>query len=109
MTTTAEREQRTTEEELVRQARLKDLRTRWFWRIAGYVVFIGRWEFVSGRVLEEALLPGPIRVIQTLGDLWGDERVIPAFQATLGRLFLGFGLSFIIGTIPLLLPLVPLM
>ena len=92
-------DQRTTEEELVRQARLKDLRTRWFWRIAGYVVILGLWEFISGRVLEEALLPGPIRIVQTFGELWADGRVLPAFQATLVRLFVGFGLSFIVGSI----------
>lgn len=99
MATTIEQQQRITEEELARQARRKDLRTRWFWRIAGYVVILGLWEFVSGRVLEEALLPGPIRIIQTFGELWSEGRVLPAFQSTLVRLFVGFGLSFLVGTI----------
>ena len=88
-----------TEEELAKRARRKELQTRWFWRILGYVVVLGLWEFASGRVMEEALLPGPIRVFQTLGDLWASGKVLPAFQATLARLFVGFGLSFLVGAI----------
>lgn len=88
-----------TEEELALAARRRELRTRWFWRIAGYIVILGLWEFVSGRMLEEALLPGPIRVFQTMGDIWADGNLLPAFQATLTRLFVGFGLSFLVGTI----------
>ncbi len=88
-----------TEEELARAARRKELTTRWFWRIMGYVVILGIWEFASGRVLEEALLPGPIRVFETFGDLWAEGRILPAFQATLIRLFSAFALSFLVGTI----------
>lgn len=98
-TVTEDQTSRTTEEELAKQARRKELIVRWFWRIMGYVVFLGLWEFASGRVLEENLLPGPIRVFQTLGDLWADGTVLPAFGATLTRLFIGFGLSFIVGSI----------
>lgn len=94
-----EQTSRITEEELAKQARRKELLSRWFWRILGYVVFLGLWEFASGRVLEENLLPGPIRVFQTFGDLWADGTVLPAFGATLTRLFIGFGLSFLVGTI----------
>ena len=97
-TVTEEQTTRTTEEELAKQARRRELISRWFWRILGYVVFLGLWEFASGRVMEENLLPGPIRVFQTFGDLWADGTVLPAFQATLTRLFVGFGLSFLVGT-----------
>lgn len=89
--------QHTTEEEVSRQARRRELAQRWFWRIMGYVAFLGAWEFASGRVLEEALLPGPIRVIQTFGDLWETGKMVDSFQATLGRIALGFGLSYLIG------------
>lgn len=102
MTTQVEERQKslaTTEEELARIARRRELISRWFWRIMGYVVILGLWEFVSGRVLEEALLPGPTRVFQTFGELWADGRILPAFQSTLVRLFTAFGLSFIVGTI----------
>jgi len=88
-----------TEEELAKEARRKELISRWFWRILSYVVVLGLWEFVSGRVLEEALLPGPIRVVQTFGDIWATGKMPSAFQATLTRIVIGFGLSFIIGAV----------
>jgi NitT/TauT family transport system permease protein len=71
-TTVVDTEQQTkhvTEEELVKQARRKELIQAWFWRIMGYVVVLGLWEYASGRVLEEALLPGPMRVLDTLWKL----------------------------------------
>jgi NitT/TauT family transport system permease protein len=70
-TVTEERQpaHRVTEEELARLAHRRELIRSWFWRIMGYVVFLGIWEFASGRVLEEALLPGPLRVIDTFWDL----------------------------------------
>lgn len=89
--------QRTTEEELAQQARRKELSQRWFWRIMGYIAFLGSWEFASGRVLEEALFPGPIRVVRTFGDLWESGKLLDSFQATTGRIALGFGLSYLIG------------
>ena len=99
---------RATEEELIRQARRRELIRRWFWRIMGYIVIIGLWEFASGRVMAESLLPGPLHVVETFGELWTAEiagvtpfggKVLPAFGATLQRLFVGFGLSFLVGTI----------
>jgi len=88
---------RTTEEELVRQARRRERAIRWASRILGYIVFLGLWEFASGRVLEEALLPGPTRIVETFFDLWGNGAILPSFQATLTRIFWGVGLSFIVG------------
>jgi NitT/TauT family transport system permease protein len=97
--TTIEERQRTTEEELARQARRKELLTRWFWRIMGYVFFLGGWEFLTGRVLEEALIPGPIRVFQTFLELWASGKILPAFGSTLVRLFTAFALSFLVGSL----------
>lgn len=90
---------RVTEEELVRRVRRRERRTQWFWRAMGYLVFLGLWEFVSGRILEESRLPGPTRVVQTFFDIWADGAVLPSFQATLTRIFWGVGLSFLVGAI----------
>lgn len=90
---------RTTEEDLTEKARRKELSQRWFWRIMGYVAFLGSWEFASGRVLEEALFPGPIRVVRTFGDLWESGKLLDSFQATTGRIAIGFGLSYLIGVL----------
>ncbi len=90
---------RVTEEELVRQARRREIVQRWFWRLLSYVVVLSIWEYASGRVLEEALLPGPIRVVQTFFDIADDGQIPAAFQATLTRIVVGFGLSFLLGAI----------
>jgi NitT/TauT family transport system permease protein len=88
---------RTAEEQRLLEARRRDTRNRWIWRIVGYVVVLGVWEFLSGRILEEALLPGPIRIIQTVPDIWKGGQLLTNFGATLTRIGVGFGLSFIIG------------
>lgn len=90
---------RTTEEELVRRARRRERTTQWIARILGYIVVLGLWEFASGRVLEEALLPGPTRIVETFFDIWDDGTVLPSFQATLTRIFWGVGLSFVVGAV----------
>lgn len=89
--------QHTTEEELAQQARRKELGQRWLWRILGYIFFLGAWEFGSGRILEEALLPGPTRIVKTFAELWAGGKMLDAFQATTFRIAVGFGLSFAIG------------
>jgi NitT/TauT family transport system permease protein len=85
------------EEQRLIEARRLDTRNRWIWRIVGYVVVLGVWEFLSGRILEEALLPGPIRIIQTVPDIWKGGALLTNFGATLTRIGVGFGLSFVIG------------
>lgn len=87
-----------TEEELEKQRRRRDRVNRWFWRILGYVVVLGLWEWASGTVMSEQLLPSPSHVIETFGEIWGTGKVLSSFQATLTRIAWGFGLAFIIGT-----------
>ncbi len=98
-------EQRVTEEELARRARQKELTSRWFWRILSYVVVLAVWEFalldifswLRGNPLDPKLLPGPSEVLATFGEIWGEGTMPAAFQATLTRIAVGFGLSFLIG------------
>ncbi len=86
-----------TEEELVKAARRKELIVRWVARILGYIVVLGLWEWGSGALLEENLLPGPTRVVETAIELFQDNKVFPAFRATLGRILVGVTLSFFVG------------
>lgn len=90
---------RVTQEEIVAAERRKELIVRWIARISGYVLFLGFWEWASGAVLEENLLPGPTRVVQTAVELFQDGKVLPAFGSSLGRFVLGVVLSFIAGSI----------
>jgi len=88
---------RTSGEDQARAAKRKQRRQTWTWRIAGYVFFLGLWEFASGRFMDEALLPGPITVIRTFGELWGTGEVPGAFAVTLTRIGIGFTIAFILG------------
>lgn len=90
---------RQAEEQRLVALRRRETRLKWIWRIAGYVAVLAVWEFASGRVLEEALLPGPIRIFETVPDIWESGRLIGSFGATLTRIGIGFGLSFLIGSI----------
>lgn len=136
---------RSAEEERLIALQKRDTRRKWFWRIAGYVVVLGTWEFLSGRVLSENLTPGPIRIVQTLIEILEPEvwmiwpiagglavalvltilkipgaaltgflvtlagfliptilsddpgRFLLSYSATLTRIGVGFGLSFLFG------------
>jgi len=98
MTTEVPAPDRVTQEDIEEAARRKELIIRWISRISGYVVVLGLWEWASGAVLEENLLPGPTRVLQTAVELFQDGKVFPAFGASLSRILLGVFLSFIIGS-----------
>ncbi|MPZ94982.1 MAG: ABC transporter permease subunit [Propionibacteriales bacterium] len=86
-----------TGEELARRKRRRQRFSSGGWRIAGYVFVLGLWEFASGRFMDENLLPGPIRVFQTFGDLWASGKVPGAFADTLTRIGIGFTIAFFVG------------
>ncbi|HEX9866284.1 MAG TPA: ABC transporter permease subunit [Acidimicrobiia bacterium] len=90
---------RSAEEERLIALRRRDTRRKWFWRIAGYVVVLGVWEFLSGRMLNENLLPGPTRIVETFPQLIESGRFFSSFGATLTRIGVGFGLAFLFGVI----------
>lgn len=60
---------------------------------------MGIWEWASGAVLEENLLPGPSRVFETGVGLVESGKVLPAFGSSLWRITIGVFLSFSIGSI----------
>ena len=90
---------RSAEEERLLVLRKRDTRRKWFWRIAGYVVVLGVWEILSGRLLSENLLPGPTRIVETFPQLIETGRFFSSFGATLTRIGVGFGLAFLFGII----------
>jgi NitT/TauT family transport system permease protein len=89
---------RHSEEERVHAARRKERVSTWAWRLAGYVFFLGAWELASGRLMDETLLPGPIMVFETFGELWASGKVPGAFADTLTRIGIGFTIAFFVGT-----------
>ena len=89
---------RSAEEERLLAVRKKEIRDRWIWRIAGYVFFLTAWEITS-RVIGERLIPGPLKIIQTIPELIESGRFFSSFAATLTRIGIGFGLAFLIGVL----------
>ncbi len=98
--------ERSAEEERLLAAKRRETRNKWIWRLAGYAVVFLVWEYgfqwimelISGRALNDALLPGPIRIFQTIPEIWEGGELLQNFGATLTRIGIGFGLSFIAGS-----------
>jgi len=67
------------------------------WRIAGYVLFIGAWAFVS-TLTEPYILPSPVAVLRKMGEVVGRDDFWVNVSATLRHLAIGFTLAFVIGT-----------
>lgn len=102
MATTLEEKQqapRSAEEERLIALRRKERRQKWFWRIAGYVVILGTWEFFSTQVFDPRIVPGPSQIISVFPDLWNSGRFFESYAATLTRIGVGFGLSFMFGVL----------
>lgn len=89
---------RSAEEERLLALRKREIRQRWIWRIAGYVFFIAAWAVVS-RIVGENLIPGPVRIIETIPQLIESGRFFSSFGATLTRIGIGFGLAFVLGIV----------
>jgi NitT/TauT family transport system permease protein len=89
---------RSAEEQRLILLRRRDTRRKWFWRVAGYVVFIALWELTS-QIVGENLIPGPVRVLQTFPELIESGRFFSSYAATLTRIGIGFSLSFMIGAV----------
>lgn len=95
---TAPRGQSAEEERLI-ALRKRDTRRKWFWRLTGYVVVLGAWELASGWLLNENLLPGPSRILETFPEIFTSGRFFSSFGATLTRIGIGFGLAFVFGVL----------
>lgn len=89
---------RASAEDRARSARWRERARTITWRVLGYVFFLGVWHFSSGRLLDERLLPTPLGVFQTFGDLWAEGKVLGAFADTLTRIGIGFTIAFFVGS-----------
>jgi NitT/TauT family transport system permease protein len=82
------------------KARVKkraETRSRWIWRIAGYVFFIGIWQFSSTYLVEDFILPPPLTILETMQEIVTSGLLVTHFGATLEKIAIGFSLAFIIG------------
>jgi NitT/TauT family transport system permease protein len=82
------------------KARVKkraETRSRWIWRIAGYVFFIGIWQFSSTYLVEDFILPPPLTILETMQEIVTSGLLVTHFGATLEKIAIGFSLAFVIG------------
>lgn len=86
------------EEERLRAERRRERISSVVWRVAGYVFFLSAWELASGTLMDETLLPGPLKVLSTFRELWAAGEVPGAFADTLTRIGIGFAIAFFVGT-----------
>jgi len=72
------------------------------WRQAGAVVigwaaFFGVWAFASEVLFNPYRLPGPLTVADAMWTIVKSGDVVTTFKASLGKIFLGFGLAAVLG------------
>ena len=67
------------------------------WRIAGYVLSIGVWAFVSS-LTEPYILPSPLEVLREMGEVVRRDDFWVNVFATLNHLAIGFTIAFFLGT-----------
>jgi NitT/TauT family transport system permease protein len=85
------------QDERAREKKRADRRSRWIWRLAGYVFFIGIWQFSSTYLVEDFILPPPLTILETMQEIATSGLLLTHFGATLEKIAIGFSLAFIIG------------
>ncbi|MPZ91477.1 MAG: ABC transporter permease subunit [Actinobacteria bacterium] len=93
----AGREPATDQEQKALLKKRADRRSRWIWRLAGYVFFIGIWQFSSTYLVEDFILPPPLTILETMQEIVTSGLLVTHFGATLEKIAIGFSLAFIIG------------
>jgi NitT/TauT family transport system permease protein len=93
----AGREPATDQEQKALLKKRADRRSRWIWRLAGYVFFIGVWQFSSTYLVEDFILPPPLTILETMQEIVTSGLLVTHFGATLEKIAIGFSLAFIIG------------
>jgi len=86
------------QEQKARDKKRADRRSRWIWRAAGYIFFIGIWQFSSTYLVEDFILPPPLTILETMQEIVTGGLLLTHFGATLEKIAIGFSLAFIIGT-----------
>ncbi|MGH2776637.1 MAG: ABC transporter permease [Actinomycetota bacterium] len=85
------------QEQKARDKKRADRHSRWIWRAAGYVFFIGIWQFSSSYLVEDFILPPPLTILETMQEIVTSGLLLKHFGATLEKIAIGFSLAFIMG------------
>ena len=77
----------------------RDLWDLWVPRIGAYVLFLGLWQTASGTILPAFLLPSPVDILRKMGEIATSGLLAVHFGATLQKIVIGFGLTYVIGVV----------
>lgn len=75
-----------------------DLLELWIPRIAGYVAFLGFWTWASGTLVDAFLLPTPMTILRTMGEIISSGEFMVHFGATMRKIAIGYSITFVLGT-----------
>jgi NitT/TauT family transport system permease protein len=73
-------------------------RSRWLWRIAGYLFFLALWQFTSTFLVEDFIVPPPAVILAEMWDIVVSGQVWVHFGATLRTIGIGFGVAYVLGS-----------
>jgi NitT/TauT family transport system permease protein len=79
--------------------RREERRSRWIWRVAGYVSFLAVWQFTSTFLVQDFILPPPAVIAEEMWGIVTSDQLVTHFAATLKNIAIGFGVAFLIGTV----------
>jgi NitT/TauT family transport system permease protein len=65
--------------------------------VLGWAAFFGLWAFASEVLFNPYRLPGPLTVVDAMVTIVRSGDVLTTFKASLGKIFLGFGLAAVLG------------
>ena len=65
--------------------------------LLGWVVFLGIWAFISSVILNQFILPGPVKVLQAIWEIVKTGSFIDDFWASISKTFVGFGIAVLLG------------
>lgn len=77
--------------------RRAERRSRWLWRIAGYVFFLALWQFTSSFLVADFIVPPPAVILAEMADIVVSGQVWTHFAATLRTIVIGFVIAYVIG------------
>lgn len=81
------------------QRRRAEARSRWRWRIGGYVAFLAVWQFTSMFLVEDFILPPPGEIVAEMWRITTSGLLLTNFGATLKAIAIGFAIAYLIGTV----------
>nr|MDT0657193.1 ABC transporter permease [Micromonospora sp. DSM 115978] len=74
-------------------------RSRWIWRIAGYVSFLAVWQFTSTYLVAEFIVPPPQRIASEMAEIVRSGELWVHFGATLRTIAVGFFIAYALGAV----------